>query len=159
MLGNAKKSTPENTLFETKPREFKLPKLWKHKLENTFDEIELLGFPIGSPVSLLEKEIPSNMKALQLPRLVGKNIEIVGYLVHRKPTRTSRGQIMYFGTWLDLDGEWLDTVHFPNSRFPKPFTGPGCYFLNGKVVEEYGFFSIEISWMKRLKYRNLDDLS
>ena len=159
LLGHAKKTTPENTLFETKPREFKLPKLWKHKLENTFDEIELLGFPIGLPVSLLEKEIPSNMKAAQLPNLVGKNIEIVGYLVHRKPTRTSRGQIMYFGTWLDLDGEWLDTVHFPNSRFPNPFTGPGCYLLCGKVVDEYGFFSIEISWMKRLKYRNLDDLS
>jgi len=159
LLGHAKKSTPENTLFDTKPREFKLPELWKHKLENTFDEIELLGFPIGSPISLLEKEITSNLKAAQLPKLVGRNIEIVGYLVHRKPTRTSKGQIMYFGTWLDLDGEWLDTVHFPNSRFPNPFTGPGCYFLNGKVVEEYGFFSVEISWMKRLKYRNLDDLS
>jgi len=159
LLGHAKKSTPENTLFETKPREFKLPELWKHKLENTFDEIELLGFPVGSPISLLEKEITSNLKAWQLPKLVGRNIEIVGYLVHRKPTRTSKGQIMYFGTWLDLDGEWLDTVHFPNSRFPNPFTGPGCYLLCGKVVEEYGFFSIEISWMKRLKYRNLDDLS
>lgn len=159
LLGHAKKSIPENTLFETKPHEFKLPELWRHKLENTFDEIELLGFPIGSPVSLLEKEIPSNMKAAQLPKLIGKNIEIVGYLVHRKPTRTSKGQIMYFGTWLDLDGEWLDTVHFPNLRFPNPFTGPGCYLLNGKVVEEYGFFSIEISWMKRLRYRNLDDLS
>lgn len=159
MLGHSKKTTPEPTLFENKPREFKLPKLWKHDLEKSFDEIELLGFPTDSPFNLLEHEIPSKLKASELPGLVGRNVEIVGYLVHRKPTRTSKGQIMYFGTWLDLDGQWIDTVHFPNDRIRNPFTGPGCYLIRGKVVEEYGFYSIETHWMNRLKYRSLDDLA
>jgi DNA polymerase-3 subunit alpha len=157
-LGNSKKSVPEKTLFEPKTKEFNLPELWKHDLEDTFDEIELLGFPIRSPFGMLESTIPSNLKASQLPEIVGKNIEIVGYLVHRKPTRTSNGKIMYFGTWLDVVGEWLDTVHFPDANNRNPFTGPGCYLIRGKVVEEYGFYSIETQWMKRLKYKNLDDL-
>jgi DNA polymerase-3 subunit alpha len=158
LLGNSKKSVPEKTLFEPKTKEFNLPELWKHDLEDTFDEIELLGFPIRSPFGMLESTIPSNLKASQLPEIVGKNIEIVGYLVHRKPTRTSNGKIMYFGTWLDVVGEWLDTVHFPDANNRNPFTGPGCYLIRGKVVEEYGFYSIETQWMKRLKYKNLDDL-
>jgi DNA polymerase-3 subunit alpha len=158
LLGHSKKTVPEKTLFETKIREFNLPELWKHELEDTFDEIELLGFPIRSPFGLLESALPANLKASQLPGMVGKTVEIAGYLVHRKPTRTSNGKIMYFGTWLDVEGEWLDTVHFPDANNKNPFSGPGCYLIRGKVVEEYGFFSLETQWMKRLKYKNLDDL-
>ena len=159
LLGHSRKTVPEKTLFETKTKEFNLPELWKHDLEDTFDEIELLGFPIRSPFGMLESTVPSNFKASQLPKIVGQNIEIVGYLVHRKPTRTSNGKIMYFGTWLDVEGEWLDTVHFPDANNRNPFTGPGCYLIRGKVVEEYGFYSIEAHWIKRLKYKNLDDLN
>lgn len=158
LLGHSKKTAPETTLFEAKSREFNLPELWKHDLEDTFDEIELLGFPVGSPFRLLESDLPSQQKASELPGIVGKTIEIAGYLVHRKPTRTSNGKIMYFGTWLDIEGEWLDTVHFPDANNKNPFTGPGCYLIKGKVVEEYGFYSIESQWIKRLKYRNMDDL-
>ncbi|HSH19883.1 MAG TPA: DNA polymerase III subunit alpha, partial [Draconibacterium sp.] len=102
VLGHAKKTVPEKTLFETNTREFNLPELWKHELEDTFDEIELLGFPIRSPFGMLESDLPSRLKASQLPGIVGKNVEIVGYLVHRKPTRTNNGKVMYFGTWLDV---------------------------------------------------------
>jgi DNA polymerase-3 subunit alpha len=158
LLGHSKKTAPETSLFETKTREFNLPELWKHELEDTFDEIELLGFPVRSPFELLESTVPSLKKASELPAIVGKTIDIAGYLVHRKPTRTTNGKIMYFGTWLDLEGEWLDTVHFPDANNRNPFTGPGCYLIRGKVVEEYGFFSVEAQWIKRLKYRNLDDL-
>jgi len=158
LLGNSKKSAPESTLFETKPREFKLPELWKHELEDTFDEIELLGFSIKSPFLLLENGVTTSLKATQLPANVGKTVEITGHLIHRKPTRTSNGKIMYFGTWLDVDGQWIDTVHFPDRNNRNPFTGPGCYHIRGKVVDEYGFLSIEAQWIQRLKYRNLDDL-
>jgi DNA-directed DNA polymerase III PolC len=159
LLGHSKKTVPESTLFETKTREFNLPELWKHELEDTFDEIELLGFPIRSPFGLLESALPANLKASQLPGMVGKTVEIVGYLVHRKPTRTGNGKIMYFGTWLDIEGEWLDTVHFPDTNNRNPFTGPGCYLIRGRIVEEYGFYSIETQWMNRLKYKNPDDFT
>ncbi len=159
LLGHAKKTAPEHTLFETKTRQFSLPELWKHELEDTFDEIELLGFPTNSPFRLLEKAPAVTVTASQLPSLVGKNIEITGYLIHRKPTWTSSGKVMYFGTWLDANGEWIDTVHFPDTANRNPFNGPGCYLIRGKVVEEYGFFSIESQNIERLKYRNLDDLN
>ncbi|MBN1986895.1 MAG: DNA polymerase III subunit alpha [Prolixibacteraceae bacterium] len=158
LLGHSKKTAPEKTLFETRPKEFKLPELWKHDLENTFDEIELLGFSLGSPFQLLENEIPFRLTASHLPKFNGKTIEIVGYLVHRKPTQTNKGQLMHFGTWLDLEGQWLDTVHFPDINKKNPFTGPGCYAIRGKVTEEYGFYSIEVQWMQRLKYKNLDSI-
>lgn len=159
LLGHAKKITTENTLFETKTKQFRLPELWKHELEDTFDEIELLGFPTNSPFRLLEKVPAVTATASQLPSLVGKNIEITGYLIHRKPTWTSNGKAMYFGTWLDTNGEWIDTVHFPDAANRNPFNGPGCYLIRGKVVEEYGFYTIESQSIDRLKYRNLDDLN
>ena len=57
---------------------------------------------------------------------------------------------MYFGTFLDTKGAWIDTVHFPDSARKFPFIGPGCYTLTGKVVEEYDFTTIEVEYMKRL---------
>ena len=158
LLGHSKKTTPANTLFETKTKEFCLPELWKHELEDTFDEIELLGFSTHSPFRLLEKEPSTKLTASHLPALLEQNVEIAGYLIHRKPTRTSNGKIMYFGTWLDIKGEWLDTVHFPDMHNRNPFTGPGCYLIRGKVVEEYGFYSIESHNIQRLKYRNLENI-
>lgn len=159
LLGHSKKTAPENTLFETKTRQFKLPELWNHELEDTFDQIELLGFTLNSPFKLLSKSPSSEITASQLPSLLGKNIEIAAYLIHYKPTPTTNGKMMYFGTWLDLDGEWLDSVHFPKADNRNPFSGPGCYLIHGKVTEEYGFYSVESTYIERLKYGNLDDLN
>lgn len=159
LLGHMKKTTPAKTLFESGVREFTLPELWNHTLEETFDQIELLGFPIDSPFRLLKDKIPSQIKAADLPKLHGRYVEMAGYLVNRKPTRTSKGEIMYFATWLDIEGQWIDTVHFPDKNRNNPFTGPGCYSIRGKVVEEYGFYSIEVQQLSRLRYVNRDDLN
>ncbi len=159
LLGHSKNTVSERTLFNTQPHEFQLPELWQHELEETFDEIELLGFPVHSPVKLLETKVLPTTKAVELPMLVGKTIEITGYFVHRKTTSTKKGEHMYFGTWLDLDGQWLDTVHYPNATVKNPFSGPGYYHIKGRVIEEYGFYCIETQAMQRLKYRNLDDLN
>jgi DNA polymerase-3 subunit alpha len=81
-------------------------------------------------------------------------VSSVGYLISIKRTFTSKGDKMYFGTFIDLDGEWIDTVHFPPSAKAYPFSGNGCYLLKGKVVEEFNFRYIEVKWMKRLSTRN-----
>nr|WP_320119715.1 DNA polymerase III subunit alpha [uncultured Marinifilum sp.] len=158
ILGHSKKSKPEKTLFQTEVKEFKLPELWKHKLEDAFDELELLGLSIQSPFELVKEQLPSDLKACHLPRLVNRYIRIVAYLIHRKPTRASNGTLMYFGTWIDLDGHWIDTVHFSQKAKEYPFRGPGCYTIEGKVVEEYGFLSIEVSKMLRMANINIEDL-
>jgi error-prone DNA polymerase len=51
---------------------------------------------------------------------------------------------MWFGTFLDVEGEFFDTVHFPNSTPVYPFRGAGCYLIEGRVVEDFGFPSVEV---------------
>ncbi|MCU4163555.1 DNA polymerase III subunit alpha [Carboxylicivirga caseinilyticus] len=158
LLGYTKKVKAEATLFApAEVKAFELPELWSHDLENAFDELELLGFPLVSPFKLLAEKLPSTLRARDLPLLVGKYVSIVGYLVTRKPTRTANGAAMFFGTWLDTQGRWIDTVHFVEAAARYPFRGPGCYHIFGNVVEEYGFVSIEVTKMYRLRNRNLDE--
>ncbi len=59
---------------------------------------------------------------------------------------------MQFGTFLDYEGEWIDTVHFPPVAKQYPFRGKGIYKLMGRVVEEFGFYTLEISGMERMAY-------
>lgn len=157
LLGHSKVNKPQPTLFAPEVKEFELPELWEHELEHAFDELELLGFSLISPFKLLEKQMPSLLRSVDLPHCINKTIAIVGYLVTRKPTRTSSGDSMSFGTFLDVDGNWLDTVHFSHSFKRYPFRGPGCYLLRGKVVEEYGFICVEVEQMYRLHNRSLEE--
>jgi DNA polymerase-3 subunit alpha len=156
LLGHSKVTKPEPTLFQPEVREYELPDLWEHELESAFDELELLGFPLTSPFNLLARQAPSLLKSADLPKFINQTVAIVGYLITRKPTRTSSGENMSFGTFLDMDGYWLDTVHFADSFKRYPFRGPGCYLIRGKVVEEYGFISIEVNQMYRLNNQSLE---
>jgi DNA polymerase-3 subunit alpha len=150
LINPMKKIKTREELFEIETKNFKLPKLQDSPLEMAFDEIELLGFSLCSPFKLLRDEIPSKLTSRQLSGYIGKTVTIAGYLITTKPTGTSKGERMYFGTFLDCEGNWIDTVHFPPSARAYPFTGPGCYKLTGKVVEEFDFLMIEVSEQKRL---------
>ena len=80
-------------------------------------------------------------------------IVIEGYYVCRKDVRTVKGELMYFGTWLDREGHFFDTTHFPAFVKLSPFRGKGIYCIEGKVAEEYGFPSIEVVKMEKLAWR------
>lgn len=153
LLGHQKKSEGSAQLFRMESEHQKLPKLDQLALEDAFDQIELFGFPLCSPFSLLKGKKPSDLKASDLQERIGKQISIVGYLVTVKNTRTSNGKLMQFGTFVDEAGDWIDTVHFPPVVERFPFRGKGCYLLKGKVMEEFGYASIELSFMQRLEYR------
>ena len=142
--------TKVNELFETKPSQWKLPELTASAIDEAFDEIELFGFSFCSPFHLLRDELPSKLTAAVLKHYLNKTVVIVGYMITVKHTSTSKGEHMYFGTFIDIKGQWIDTVHFPPSARQYPFTGPGCYELRGKVTEEFNFRTIEIDYMKRL---------
>ncbi|WP_345741868.1 DNA polymerase III subunit alpha [Saccharicrinis aurantiacus] len=156
LLGHNKKTKSERTLFQTEVQEFELPQLWAHNLEDAFDEMELLGLSVRTSFELVEGEFTSSLRAHHLPQLIGKHVRIVAYLIHCKPNKTNKGKMMFFGTWIDLDGHWVDTVHFPPAAQTHPFRGPGCYTIEGLVAEEYGFVSIEVTTMERLKNYTLD---
>ena len=145
-----KQVTQGKELFEKKVKHWQLPTLINTNIDEAFDEIELFGFPLCSPFALLKEPLATTLVAADLKTYINKTVMITGYLITRKRTRTSKGDSMYFGTFVDTEGHWIDTVHFPPSIAQYPFTGPGCYVLKGKVIEEYDFICLEISLMKRL---------
>ena len=55
--------------------------------------------------------------------------------------------------FLDDEGNFFDTVHFSDSLNRYPFRGKGVYLILGKVVEEFGFPSVEVQKLARLEYR------
>jgi DNA polymerase III subunit alpha len=160
ILVKSKKTAPSNTLFEERIKEFKLPELYHHQLEQAYNELELLGFLVTfTPFQLVESMPQTSVKARQLRYLVDQSVQIIGYLVHVKKTRTHQGQMMSFGVFVDVEGNWIDTVQFPQVTNDFPFRGPGCYLIRGKVMNELGFVSIQTSELYKLANINIDEES
>jgi len=145
-------SNYQRPLFTADSKNFELPRFNVTRLENAFDEIELLGFPMSDPFELLETPLPNTILAKNMRGHLNRNITLYGYLVTVKPTRTKKGTRMYFGTFLDQAGEWIDTVHFPPVAAKYQFRGRGIYKLQGVVKEEFDFLTLEINAMYRLPY-------
>ncbi|MFC3881184.1 DNA polymerase III subunit alpha [Algoriphagus namhaensis] len=137
-------------LFKTPGMDFDLPPLPTTDSEQAFDQLEHLGFTLESPFDLIKDHEPSLLLADDLSNMIGKIVTIDGYLVTIKNTGTSSGKRMYFGTFLDARGDFLDTVHFPPVAERYPFSGPGVYKITGKVMEEFECISIEVTAMTRL---------
>ncbi len=142
-------------LFRAKPKNYKLPNLPEDHIEDAYDEMELIGFPLCSPFLLIHQGLTSRIKAANLERYTGERISTLGYLVTVKKTKTSNGKLMYFGTFLDEDGAFLDTVHFPPVAIKFPFRGRGIYKISGVVTEEFDFCSIEVEQLQKINY--IDD--
>lgn len=140
-------------LFTDKPVEFNLPELTDHPLDDVFDEIELMGFPLRNPFELVEEPAKDEVLSHDLPRLLGKVVKILGYFIDRKVVPTKNDQVMSFGTFLDRALNWMDTVHFPESLKKYPFNGGGFYRIKGKVVEDFGVPSVEVSSMVKVGYK------
>ena len=152
VLGNQKKTTPVKELFEITKKEYTLPELHRGMHDDALDEIEILGFPLCSPFSLLKEKPQTDLNVQQLLHHVGEQVIIIGCYVVHKSTRTVKGEDMAFGTFLDANGHFFDTTHFPDVLDKYPFMNKGCYKIEGKIVEEFGFPSIEVSCMKKLMY-------
>jgi DNA polymerase III alpha subunit len=148
--GARAKPTTSIDLFDTEPHEFPLPTLQRHSSEDAFDEIELLGFPLQDPFTLLPSTDYGGVLARTLVNNTGKMVTIVGYVVTTKDTRTMKGHIMHFGTFYDTAGDFFDTVHFPDIAAKYPFRGRGFYRITGKVVEDFGVHQIEVTEMVKI---------
>lgn len=149
-----KRKVQTAALFDTEPKEYPLPVLHRQPLEDAFDEIELLGFPLCDPFLLLETNYRGDAVAGELMQKMGKKVKIVGYVVTTKNTSTLKGEPMHFGTFYDLHGDVFDTVHFPDVTRQFPFRGRGFYGISGKVVEDFGVASIEVESMTKLPMVN-----
>jgi len=81
---------------------------------------------------------------------MGRQVAIVGYIVTAKTTRTKKGDIMHFGTFIDRQGILFDTTHFPNVAKKHPIRGRGVYLIKGRVDNDFGHPSIEVQYIEKL---------
>jgi DNA polymerase-3 subunit alpha len=154
LIGEIKTSRVNDELFVTESRTFSLPPLEQSTLEDAYDEIELLGFPVTlSSFDLLQTKFRGEIMAKQLSNYVGKKVRMVGNLAALKDVVTIRKEWMNFGAFIDAEGEFFDTVNFPDSLKKYPFKGYGVYLILGKVVEDFGFPTVEVEKMQKLPVR------
>ncbi|MRX38413.1 DNA polymerase III subunit alpha [Flavobacterium sp. LC2016-23] len=157
---------PENRnimLIQEPIKEYSLPKLERSEFEDAFDEIELLSFPVTcSPFDLLYTKFRGDVLAKDLLKHHKKQVRMLAYLISRKHVPTKLGA-MYFGTWIDAEGELFDTAHFTGSLKEYPFQGGGCYLLLGTVEVDYHFPTITVTKMAKMpfisdpRYSNADE--
>ena len=146
----------QNTeLFHTEAKEFYLPELESSSVEDAYNELELLGFPLSMDMfDLLKTSYRGDTVADGLSKNIGKTIRTVGNYVCEKPVRTKNNKKMWFGTFLDHEGNFMDTVHFPVSTPSYPFRGKGCYLIEGKVVDDNGSPGIDVKKFAKLGIRD-----
>jgi DNA polymerase III subunit alpha len=143
-------------LFERSKKKWQIPQLENSFVDDAYDDIELLGFSICSPYELLKSKLPEHVLAKDFKLHLNQSIETYGYMINVKYLRTSNGERMYFGTFVDYEGLWIDTVHFPDSAKKYPFSGPGVYKIKAVVKEEYDFINLEVNELQRLDWVNRD---
>jgi DNA polymerase III alpha subunit len=105
---------------------------------------------------LLKKAPEEHVLGSAIPKCLGSKIKTYGYLIALKQSKTSKGERMCFGTFIDREGSILDTVHFPELTRKYPFYGKGIYLLEGIVTEEFGYYTIEVGRM--LKEAFIEDV-
>lgn len=165
IMMNFKPENRQPMLLPEPVRDYKLPELKRSPFEDAFDEIELLGFPVSvTPFNLLKTWYRGAVMACDLAKHHKKQVKMLAYLVSRKHVPTKMGA-MYFGTWIDANGEFFDTAHFTGSLKQYPFKGGGCYLLLGTVEVDYHFPTVTVIKMEKMpfisdpRYRETDEES
>ncbi len=144
---------------EQQTKKISIPTLDTVPYEDVMDELEYLGFALCSPFDLIDENERTKTSTVssEFGINVNKIITIIGYLVHIKRTKTKSRveQEMFFGTFMDADGQLFDSVHFPLAARQYPFKGKGMYFLRGKISEDFGHLTLETTYMAKLPYAKL----
>jgi len=151
-LGHKQKKINAVELFNIESKTYSLPALENSALEDAYVELELLGYPLNFEMfDFLKTSYRGEVMAADLSKNVGKTVRMVGNYVCEKTVHTIKNTKMWFGTFLDANGDFFDTTHFPNTTPVYPFKGKGCYLISGKIVEDFGFPSVEV-----LKFAKLE---
>jgi len=152
LLFNAAPKENQMLLLQESIKEYQLPTLERCRFEDAFDEIDLLDFPTSHTVfDLLQTQFRGDVMAKDLNLHHKKQVRMLGYLISRKQVPTVRGT-MYFGTWIDYEGTYFDTTHFPDNLQQFPFQGGGCYLLLGIVEVDYHFPTVTILKMAKMPF-------
>lgn len=151
MLINAEVGQTAEVLFSYERAQFHLPGLCTSQLEDAYDEIELLGFPISCTwLDMLQTSFRGEILASGMASALGNKVRMIGILATLKPVRTIKNELMYFSTFIDAEGQFFDGVNFPPSLKLYPFRGNGIYLVYGRITEEFGFTVIEVEKMAKM---------
>ena len=141
------------SLFNEPPVKFSLPELLDDPLDDIYDEMEILGFALRNPFEMVDDDATKYVLATEIPKHLGREVDLLIYFVTDKIVPTKNNSTMSFGTFLDAELNWLDTVHFPDTYKNFPMQGKGFYKIRGRVVEDFGFHSVEVIEMKKVGYK------
>ncbi|MGJ5641491.1 DNA polymerase III subunit alpha [Formosa sp. S-31] len=148
---NANKAkTVQSKLFKPQQKTFVLPSLQTSIIEDAYDQIELLGFPLCSYFSLINESLQPHIKAKDLKYHINKKVLIYGVLVNTRFHKTSQGKRIRFCTFTDQEGHYFDTVHFTKVVHQYPIYGIGVYACYGTVTSDFDFCSLDIIWSRKL---------
>ena len=104
-------------------------------------------------LNLLRRTRKIILPARELSGYCGQVVSVLGWLVTSKPVNTVTNETMNFHTFLDSEGEWLDTIFFPEINRYYAVSGKGFYSMKGKVVEEFGVYSVEVTECRKIGLR------
>lgn len=122
--------------------------------------MKIMGFTLTNPFLMVDDDPDKYVQANEMHTHLGKTITSLVYFIARKHVVTKNDDEMFFGTFVDKNLDWLDTVHFPDSARNYPLHTSGFYRVTGKVVEDFGVYSLEVHRMikvgdKQRSYANL----
>ncbi len=131
---------------------FRLPVTKNTALKDAYDEIDLYGFPlILSCFDMLKIRFRGDIQACEMMNNIGRECRMLGHLITIKNTITITGDMMQFATFIDSQGDFFDSVHFPNILKTYPFQGDGTYLILGRITEDFGYPSIEVLKMAKME--------
>lgn len=140
----------QSKLFKIQHKAFKLPKLDPNWIENAYDEMELLGFPLCDYFHLVNEEMTHGMLTSEMKDHIHKSVLIYGSLVTTRFNKTSQGKLMRLSTFIDRKGDYFDAVHFTDVVDNYPINGLGVYACYGKITDRFDFYSMSVIWSKKL---------
>ena len=146
-------ATPSLFSVSDTQMEYTLPQLVHNSVEDAYDQMELIGFPLCSPFTLAKHQFKGITLAQDMLKQLNKQITMLGYYVCIKHVRTVKRDHMNFGCFIDEAGSFFDTVHFPNELRKFPFKGIGIYLIKGKIVEDFGSPMLEVNDMEKIPFK------
>jgi DNA polymerase III alpha subunit len=148
------------SLFEEKPVEFSLPKLSDNAIDDLYDQKEILGFTLSNPFAMVDEDPANYIPAREIGNHLHKVVTVLVYFIATKHVQTKNNDVMFFGTFIDNNLDWVDTVHFPDTARAYPLHSGGFYKITGRVVDDFGVYSIEARRTEKVgfKKRSYDTL-
>ena len=133
---------------------FTLPVLSDDAIDDLYDQMEIMNFCVVNPFALVAEDPVNFTPAKDMHLYKGKTIIMLAYFIARKHVITKNADAMFFGTFVDSNIDWIDTVHFPDAAKRYPLHNSGFYKIKGRVAEDFGVFSLEVSWMEKCGYKS-----